>query len=397
MRWADPSELGATREALAAFEAQHPSIRVKLEYTSWGQYHTKLQTLIAGREAPDVFALSGLTFHDLRERGLLTDLTPLVEADSLIDLDAFYTPPVDLFTHGGKLYGLPRDFNTIALFYNRDLFDAAGLDYPDRTWDWNSLRAAARALTRDVDGDGRTDQWGLQVSNDMEVSWGNFVYQAGGRILDDARRHCLLAESEAVAALEFLTTLIHEDRVSPSPIDMESLSGQPFRNGRIAMINSGSWTLRRLDETPDLRYGVASLPHGTTRAAIANGVAHGISSSTRNLDAAWTLTAYLSGEEAQRLLATSGTSIPALRQVAESPDFLDAGRPDVDRGVFLESLTWARTLPFTPATARWGELVLKALDRVWLGEMTPREAMTEVAPEVNAVLAEASGPTRPIP
>jgi len=391
MRWADPSELDATREALAAFELMNPTIRVKLEYTSWGQYHTKLQTLIAGREAPDVFALSGLWFHDLRERGLLTDLTPFVDADSLVNLDAFYAPPVDLFTHDGKLYGLPRDFNTIALFYNPDLFDAAGVDYPDWTGDWSNLQNAARTLTRDLDGDGRVDQWGLQVSNDMEVSWGNYVYQAGGNILDAERRHCHLADEEAIGALEFLATLIHEDKVSPSPIDMESLSGQPFRNGRIAMITSGSWTLRRLDETPDFRYGLAPLPHGKTRAAIANGVANGISSSTRHARAAWALTTFLSGDEAQRLLAKSGTSIPALRRVAESPDFLNAGRPGVDRGVFLESLTWSRTLPFTPAAARWGELVSKALDRVWLGEMTPREAMSEVAPKVDAVLAEAAG------
>ncbi len=391
MRWADPSELDATREAIARFEALHPGIRVKLEYTAWGQYHAKLQTLIAGREAPDVFALSGMAFHDFRARGLLADLTPRVEADPEIHLEDFYAPAIALFTHNGRLYALPRDFNTIALFYNPDLFDAAGVPFPDTTWGWPELRAAARRLTRDTDGDGRTDQWGLQVSNDMEVSWGNFVYQAGGHILDESRRHCRLAEPEAIKALDFIATLIHEDRVSPSPMEMESLSGQPFRNGRIAMITSGSWTLRRLDETPGFRYGIAPLPRGRARAAIANGVAHAISASTRHPDAAWRLTAFFSGEEAQRLLAKSGTSIPALKSVAESADFLEAGVPKVDRRVFLESLKWARTLPFTPATARWGEALLKALDRVWLGEQSPAEAMREVVPKVDAILASATG------
>lgn len=129
------------------------------------------------------------------------------------------------------------------------------------------------------------------------------------------------------------------------------------------------------------------------RASVANGVAHGMPRSSAHKEAAWTLIAYLSGPEGQRRLAQSGTSIPARRDVAHSADFLGAGRPDVDRTVFLESLEIARPLPFTAGLARWGSDVLKALDRVWLGERTPTEALNEVAPSVDAVLAAAEEPS----
>jgi multiple sugar transport system substrate-binding protein len=386
-RWADPPEHAATQAAVARFEELNPGIDVRLEYTSWGGYASKLQTLIAGRDAPDVFALSGAFFHDLRKRGALTDLTPLVERDQTVRLDDFYRPPVELFTHEGRLYGLPRDFNVVALFYNRDLFDQAALPYPDTTWTWEDLRRNAIALTRDLDGDGRLDRWGLQVSNDMEVCWANYIYQNGGWILDPTRRKCLLGSPESVGALEFLRRLLYVDKVSPSPMEMESLSDAPFRNGRIAMITSGSWTLQKLDETEGFHYGVAPLPRGARRAAVANGVANAISAGSGRPDAAWRLVAFLSGEEGQRLLARSGTSIPALKRVAESDDFLAAGRPDVDRRVFLRSMVYAETLPFTPGISRWARTALSALERVWLGEATPAEAMAAAASEVDAILA----------
>jgi multiple sugar transport system substrate-binding protein len=387
-RWADPTELDATREALARFEELNPGIRVKLEYTNWGGYGSKLQTLIAGGQAPDVFALSGAYFHDLRTRGALEELAPYVASDPTLRLDGFFEPPLEIFRWEGRLYGIPRDFNVVALFYNRDHFDEAKLAYPDSSWTWADLRRAAIALTRDTDGDGKTDRWGLQVSNDMEVCWGNYVFQNGGRILDEERARFAMTSAETIEALEFLRALIYEDHVSPSPLDMESLSGTPFRNGRLSMITSGSWTLAALDAAPGFNYGVAPLPMGRRRAVVANGVAHAIATSSPHKDAAWKLVSFLSGPEGQRLLARSGTSIPALRSVASSPNFLGAGKAGVDRAVFLTSMASAHTLPFTPGLARWGGAVLQALDRVWLGERSPEAAMKEIEGKVNAVLAE---------
>ena len=386
LRWGEESELDATRAALARFEQLNPSIDVRLEPTSWGQYFSKLQTLIAGGSPPDVFAVSGAWFHDLRERGALLDLADHIAGDPSISLDAFFDAAVDIYRTDDGLYGIPRDFNVVALFYNKTLFDEAGLAYPDSSWTWGTFRDAAARLTRDVDGDGRTDQWGYQVSNDMEVCWGNFVYQNGGSILSPDRGESRLSTPETIEAFEFLHRILYEDGSSPSPLELESLSGTPFRNGRLAMISSGSWTLAKLDEVEDFRYGVAPLPQGRRRAAIANGIAHSISAKSKHADAAWALVAFLSGEEGQRLLAESGTSIPAHREVAVSPAFLAAGRDDVDRRVFLDAMSTARTLPFTAGLARWAAEVLKALDRVWLGERSPREALEEVSPKVDAVL-----------
>jgi multiple sugar transport system substrate-binding protein len=388
MRWTDPAELAAARELLDLFHQRHPHITVTLEYNSWDQYWSKLQTLVAAGDPPDVFMMSGLYFAEFQSRGALADLSERVSAAGDLALDDFFELPRQAFSADGRLYAMPRDCNCVGLFYNRDTFDAAGVGYPDSTWTWETLRETARALTRDTNGDGRTDVWGYQVMNEIETSWGPVVYQNEGAILDAARTHCRLAEPPAVEAFTFLRDLIYKDRVSPNPAEMESMPGQAFRSGHIAMVANGSWMLKALEDAPELRYGVAPLPRGRRAATIANGVANALSAKSAHPDEAWELVRFLSGREAQEVLARSGTSIPVLKSVANSAVYLDegAGTPEAKR-VFIAAMAYAEPLPFTPGFARWYDEVRKALDLVWLGKTEPARALEDVVPKVDAVLS----------
>jgi multiple sugar transport system substrate-binding protein len=391
LRWTDPAELAATREILDLFQQRHPNVTVTLEFNSWDQYWPKLQTLLAAGDPPDVFMMSGLYFHDFQSRGVLADLTTHVNTSDL-DLDDFYALPRRAFTVDGRLYALPRDFNIIALFYNRKLFQDAGLAEPDSSWTWEDLRRAARKLTRDTDGDGKNDVWGFQVMNELETSWGNFVYQNEGAVVNATGRRCLLADPGAVEAIRFLHDLIYQDHVSPNPVEVEAMPGQAFRAGRVAMVTNGSWMLRSLDEVATLDYGVAPLARGKRRAAIANGVANAIAAQSKHPDVAWELVRFLSGPEAQEALARSGTSIPVLRRVAESPAYLEQGLGSIEsKRVFLSEMAYAVPIPFTPGFARWYEDVKNALDRVWLDKEAPSQALTDAAAKVNAVLAGNGG------
>ena len=152
----------------------------------WDAYWDKLQTGLAGGAAPDVFAMDGPLGPDYQSRDVLLDLTPFIEAENY-DLGQLDDNAVkDFTTKDGVVFGLPRDLNVVALYYNKDMFDAAGIAYPDDTWTWDKLVEVGKQLTKDTDGDGTIDQWGIYTeTTDMENAWSSFVWQAGGDILTE--------------------------------------------------------------------------------------------------------------------------------------------------------------------------------------------------------------------
>ena len=176
----------ARRRSSRAFTAANPNIKVDVTVADWDAYWDKLQTGLAGGAAPDVFAMDGPLGPDYQSRDVLLDLTPYIEAESY-DLGQLDDNAVkDFTTKDGVVFGLPRDLNVIALYYNKDMFDAAGIAYPDDTWTWDKLVEVGKQLTKDTDGDGTIDQWGVYTeTTDMENAWSSFVWQAGGDILTE--------------------------------------------------------------------------------------------------------------------------------------------------------------------------------------------------------------------
>ena len=136
---------------IAAFEEQNPGITVDVQTAPFDDYFTELQTRIAGGDAPDVFELNYENFVSYASRDALLDLTDLAAAEA--DLaDRFYPRAYEAFQLDGKQYGLPASFSNVVLFYNKDLFDAAGVEYPTADWTWEDELAAAQTLTNEDEG-----------------------------------------------------------------------------------------------------------------------------------------------------------------------------------------------------------------------------------------------------
>ena len=218
--WGDPAELANQIALVEAFEAKHPDIDVEVTVSDWDAYWTGLQTGIAGGDAPDVFAMDGPLFPDYQSRDVLLDLAPYIERDGF-DLTALADAGVAHFTTAdGGQYGLPRDLNVVALYYNKAMFDAAGIPYPDETWTWDTLVEVGKQLTLDADGDGQPEQWGFYTeTTDMENYWSELVWQNGGDIVSDDRTQTLLGSDEAVGGLQFLQDLIWTHKIMP-PADI---------------------------------------------------------------------------------------------------------------------------------------------------------------------------------
>ena len=239
--WGDPAELASQQAIVDAFHEANPSITVKVTVSDWDTYWDKLQTGLAGGAAPDVFAMDGPLFPDFQSRGVLLDLKSYVEKDKY-DLTQLADQGVkDFTTADGGQYGLPRDLNVIVLYYNKAMFDEAGVAYPDDTWDWAKLVEAAHKLTLDKDGDGTTDQWGLYTeTTDMENYWSSLVWQNGGDIIAPDGKSTLLGSEEAVGGLQFLQDLIWKEKVVPEPA-LFAETGDAFEQGQAAMEANGSW------------------------------------------------------------------------------------------------------------------------------------------------------------
>src|SRR4051812_17353265 len=141
---------------IAAFNKQYPNVHVKVETAPYDSYFTTLQTRIAGGQAPDVFELNFENFVSYASKGTLMDLSPMISADKSFDPSVFYPRAYEAFQLDGKQYGLSESFSDVVLFYNKDLFDKAGVAYPTASWTWDDAMQAAQKLTDPAQG-----QWGL--------------------------------------------------------------------------------------------------------------------------------------------------------------------------------------------------------------------------------------------
>ena len=147
----DPDVSEAVAKSVQAFEEKHPDVNVNVTYTPYNDYFTRLRTELAGKKGPDVFWMNGPNFYQYASLGLIKNLQPLIERDNLDT--SVYTPALkELYAYDQKLYGLPYFQDVIGLFFNKKLFDEAGIPYPDETWTWETVEEVGRKLTDNKNG-----------------------------------------------------------------------------------------------------------------------------------------------------------------------------------------------------------------------------------------------------
>jgi len=299
---------------LEQFHAAHPDIRVF--YTPDPEnFEEKVLADMEAGTAPDVFQACCSFFPILAQEGHALDLRPYVEADldqaTIDDWDpAQYR---SFFARDGRQYGLPKYHGALALYYNRDLFDEYGVDYPDVNWNHDDYLAAMQHLTRDRDDDDKTDLWGSM----LDVSWDRIQVHVngwGGHFADpDDPTVCRMCEPEAMAAMEWIRARMWDDRVMATPLDVQNMSTrQAFIAGRVAMVEDGSWALKDILAGAGFRVGVVPFPAGPVRrVTLATTDGFGIYAGTRHPDAAWELVKFLISKEYGRAMARANFLQPA--------------------------------------------------------------------------------------
>ncbi len=359
MIWGDASELSAVQSFVRGFEQSHPGTQVRIFSVNPTDYNQSLQSLYLKKQSPDVFYVSRDWASFYAHRGMLQDLSTFIDADREFDFNDFYPAVRDSFLYKGRPYAVAKDFTTMVLYYNEDLFKKAGVGLPNSKWTWSDLRSAAMKLTRDADNDGAPEQYGFAV--DTWLGWMMpWIWQAGGDFLDEKGEKGVAGVTpyfeQNVRAFQFLYDLIHKDKCAPDAKVVDQV-GIPslFIGGKLAMCVYGRWACLNFKEIRDFRWNVAPLPRNKNKATVVLTVGYGISSRTKKPNDAWELVKHLTGIEGQTQVAQSGLAVPARKSVAQSPQFLRAPflPAFVDNRVFLETIGTAR---FAPSPLEWPQM-----------------------------------------
>jgi multiple sugar transport system substrate-binding protein len=385
MMWGAPEEQQVWQQVVTDFEAANSDIKVKVEVTDWDSYWTKLNTLVAGGSPPDVFAMDAPLFLDWQSRGVLLNLQPMIDKTAGF-LDNFYPQTLTAYKLPDGYYGLPRDFQTVVVFYNKDMFDAANVPYPSPDWTFDDLRATAQKLTLDTNGDGKIDQYGFAPDLwDMELFWSEAIWAYGGDIINADHTKTLIGDTAAVKAWEFIDSMVKDGSI-PKPSTSGEYGEDLFQSKVAAMIPIGHWAVPGYVQS-GINIGAAPMPTGPTgKATSVNSAGFVISKDSKNPDAAWKFVQYALSEPGQKRLAELGFAIPVLKSVATSPSYLQQPG-ELDQQLFLDALQYAHMKPVFRGYEEWASVVGDGLIPVWDGEAELAPTLSEVVTKADEVLA----------
>lgn len=246
----------------AEYETLHPNIKIKLETVPWKDYIEKLLVAASSKTGPNIYDRSNDYFQTFIEAGFALDLSPWI-SEKLLDT---YIPSCrQSMVRKDKVFGVGKEMDPIAVHYRKDMFDEAQIPYPSDDWTWNDFLQIAKKLTKDVDGDGRTDIYGASIPTDpgsytVFISY-PFLWSAGGEVVNQDWSESLLDRPEAAQALQFWGDLINRHKVvSPKPFLRDEY---PLINKMVAMHVVGPWMLSDYYKmAPEMDYGIAPVPKG---------------------------------------------------------------------------------------------------------------------------------------
>ena len=380
----DSNQEPGINEILADF-TEETGIKTKLTVVKWDEYWTMLEAGAQGGSLPDVFWMHSNESQRYMSNDMLLDLTDKIADSDLIDPANYPEDIWGLYTYDEKYYAVPKDVDTIALWYNKAMFDEAGLAYPTADWTWDDVTEAAKKLTKE-DG----SQYGLAVRNDNnQAGYYNLVYDNGGHIINEDKTKSGWDDPKTIEAMEVLESWI-KDGVMP-PIETMSENGEDvlFQSGKVAMVLQGSWMVAayRDNEYTAENCDVVELPKSATtgrRASVYNGLGWAASANGKNTENASKLIEYLGSEKAQKKQAELGVTMSAYKGTSDAW----ANSAEFNLQAYLNMMEDMEIRPYSKSTVTWENEDNEILKSVYMGEKSMADACKEMADQMNEKLAE---------
>ncbi|MCI9036643.1 MAG: sugar ABC transporter substrate-binding protein [Oscillospiraceae bacterium] len=299
-----------------AYTAQHPDVVIEVQVTSWSEYWTKLEAAAESNTMPDIYWMHTDQILYYADFGILADLTDLYDAEDP-NFYADHYSEISLSNASGtdgKLYGVPKDKDNVLLVYNKEMFDAAGVAYPDESWTWDDMEAASAQIYQ------KTGKYGYMAYSDEQLGYWNFVYQNGGYILDENNVYAGYTQPATAEAIKYYVGLQQNDWCPNQAYFAETTPGTAFFSEQGAMFLEGNWNLlNELKNYPEMvgKWDIAVLPKcpnpvsGDGRATISNGLCYSTAAKGKNLEVVKDVLRFFGSEEGQRIQGESGAAIPA--------------------------------------------------------------------------------------
>ena len=361
-----PTEDALLTDSINAFKAANPGVNVKWEPIAQ-DYSTVLKTNLAAGTEADVFYIDVSDIDSLMKTGKLLALDDYMAKTGTSKND-FVSTLINAFSYNGKVYGIPKDFNTLGLVYNKDLFKAAGIAEPTNDWSWTDLSAAAKKLTTG-------GVVGLSLPADA-ARFMPFLWQAGGDLAN-------INNAAGQAATDFYTGFEAKDSVSKLPSELGmGWPGEAFEKGRAAMVFEGGWLPAHLNNNfKSVNYGVVQMPKGTAgKSNLIFTVSYSVSAKTKNPNAAWALTNYLTGADNQAKVLKAGFALPT--RAALASQITNANSKAIfDGAPYGKPFNYAST-----NTGKVNDAIGKALESIMLKKSSTKDALDSLATTIKPLL-----------
>jgi len=357
---------------VAAFEKENPNITVDVTTLPYGDYFTALQTdLVAGTEA-DVFDIEFANYRSYVESGVAAPIEG-------VNASVYRAALAESYQTDGVQYALPTSFSTVVLYYNKDLFDAAGVAYPTADWTWEDEQAAAEAIT-----DKSKDIWG-----DYQPFTYNEYYkavaQAGGSFLSEDGSTVNFNTPEGIKAASWLVNKVGNTMPAAGDASTDS-DADLFSTGKLAMWHTGIWMFNSMQEVP-FGWDIVVEPGLTQQASHLFSNAVMVSANSDEVAAATKWAEFLTSSDTMvDVRLASSWELPPVADDAALSAYLTAGLPQNRQAVF-DSLNGVAIAPSIGANqAQMADIVTKYLAEAAAGRMTVEEAVAQSADEVQPLL-----------
>ena len=367
-----------------AYTAKNPDVTIEVQVTSWNEYWTKLEAAAESNTMPDIFWMHTNQILYYSDFGMLADVTDLyndVEAD-------YYQNHFSEISIGnaqgsnGRMYGVPKDKDNIFLVYNKEMFDAAGVAYPDENWTWDDLTAASAQIYD------KTGKYGFMAYNDDQMGYWSFVYQAGGCILTEDKTKAGFDQPGTKKGMEFYVGMQDNDWCPKQAYFAETAPGTAFFSEVGSMYVEGNWELmNKCINFPNMdgKWDIAPMPKcpdpvsGDGRATISNGLCYSTAAHGKTRDIALDVIKFFGSEEAQLLASSYGAAISAYNGT-EQPyfDAFDKAGYDINVEIVMDQFEYGVQNVNNAAKPKWKSPVLDELNKVYNGQQSLDSAMANI-------------------
>lgn len=373
---------------------EETGIKVQVEVKEWDSYWTLLEAGASGGDMPDVFWMHANNAQIYMNNDMLLKLDDYIAESDKIDMDKYLPQITALYTYDGSYYAIPKDYDTIGLWYNKTMFDEANMEYPDETWTWDDLYDAAVKLT---DKDNNKYGFAFNVSNDQDSYW-NMIYSKGGYVLSEDHKTSGFADPKSIEAMEYAGKLL-SDACPSASVMAETNTDILFESGTVAMITQGSWMVPafKQNEYTAENCDIAMIPYDKEtgiRASICNGLGWAAPASTKRPDDCWKLIEWLGSEEMQLKQAELGVTMSAYEGTsdawAKNTDLFDlSGYLDMAEESKVDGVeNMIVQYPFTYNALKWTSQAQKDLVEAWSDPSKMEDTCKVVAKTMDDIIAQ---------